>query len=447
MTQDSGTPRMDKVLDLSPYEIFQEGCKLERELAHAIAELQRSFSREERARKKLEEREQRRNPADFDRRPSAQPAWDELRRQLTNAKAARSQGVLLGLQEAAGLVSGLWQAHDKASDAFRVIMQRIGSIEVEQSTKEERARRREPMSDLERELSKSSGQAMLPGLREALRFVERAKERFCERGHYDSSCNAWEFNADDTLRIEELDDLEETLLTRIRELESEQSAKNSSAPQELPAVNSASRQHLSASICTGTGGRSSLGGEKTDSAAVRDSAKQPAAADDQNSRSANVAVPREPTEAQWSGLARDIMMWLDMERKTPRTLFDHLDAIGVGVPPWLRVELEMGNLDSVPSKGTRCVILYKAMLAAVPAQEQIADPARECLKYDQGQPVQLESASQEITEEDYKKRDLALAGLRLRDAVLEEIAGLTKLRPGVGWCITDQEIRALKGKP
>lgn len=80
--------------------------------------------------------------------------------------------------------------------------------------------------------------------------------------------------------------------------------------------------------------------------------------------SATVVVPREPTEIQWSGLARDIMMWLDMERKTPRALFDHLERIGTSIPQWLCDETEMKNLDSVPSKGTRCVIIYRAMLAA-----------------------------------------------------------------------------------
>ena len=78
----------------------------------------------------------------------------------------------------------------------------------------------------------------------------------------------------------------------------------------------------------------------------------------------HVLVPREPTQAQWGGLARDIMMWLDMERKTPRALFEHLDAIGTTAPAWLVAEPEMRNLDSVPSKGTRCVILYRAMLSA-----------------------------------------------------------------------------------
>lgn len=79
-----------------------------------------------------------------------------------------------------------------------------------------------------------------------------------------------------------------------------------------------------------------------------------------------VLVPREPTEAQWSGLARSIMMWLDFDpsQKTPRYLFQYLEWSGVDIPEWLRKESEMQALDHVPSKGARCAIIYKAMLAA-----------------------------------------------------------------------------------
>lgn len=76
-----------------------------------------------------------------------------------------------------------------------------------------------------------------------------------------------------------------------------------------------------------------------------------------------VLVPREPTEAQWGGLARAIMMWLDMTPHTPRALFRHLECSGIEVPEWLRNEPEMDRLDHVPSKGTRCVLIYRAMLA------------------------------------------------------------------------------------
>lgn len=81
-------------------------------------------------------------------------------------------------------------------------------------------------------------------------------------------------------------------------------------------------------------------------------------------------VPLVPTEAQWGGLARDIMMWLDMcegARKTPRNLFQHLQDLGRDVPQWLREEPEMRNLDHVPSKGTRAAIIYRAMVEDAPA--------------------------------------------------------------------------------
>jgi hypothetical protein len=78
-------------------------------------------------------------------------------------------------------------------------------------------------------------------------------------------------------------------------------------------------------------------------------------------------VPVEPTEAQWNGIARDMMMWLDMDgRHTAGSLFKHLERCGTEIPQWLRDEPEMRNLDHVPSKGTRVTIIYRAMLAAAP---------------------------------------------------------------------------------
>lgn len=78
-----------------------------------------------------------------------------------------------------------------------------------------------------------------------------------------------------------------------------------------------------------------------------------------------------PTEEQWGGLARDIMMWMDMDgRKTAGSLFKHLERCGTSIPQWLRDEPEMKNLDHVPSKGTRVTIIYRAMLAAAPEAKQ-----------------------------------------------------------------------------
>jgi hypothetical protein len=63
-----------------------------------------------------------------------------------------------------------------------------------------------------------------------------------------------------------------------------------------------------------------------------------------------------PTEAMWDGLARDIMMWLDMTPKTPRALFKHLERTGREIPDWLRNEPEMQALDHVPSRAADGVI-------------------------------------------------------------------------------------------
>ncbi len=84
-------------------------------------------------------------------------------------------------------------------------------------------------------------------------------------------------------------------------------------------------------------------------------------------------VPEIPTEAQWNGLARDVMMWLDMDgRHTAGSLFKHLERCGTEIPQWLRDEPEMKNLDHVPSKGTRVAIIYRAMLAAAPTPPEAA---------------------------------------------------------------------------
>ncbi len=77
-----------------------------------------------------------------------------------------------------------------------------------------------------------------------------------------------------------------------------------------------------------------------------------------------VAVPREPVEKQWGHLARDIMFVLRQERPTPKKLFYHLEHLYETVPQWIRDEQEMHALDHVISKGTCCVLIYKAMLAA-----------------------------------------------------------------------------------
>lgn len=78
------------------------------------------------------------------------------------------------------------------------------------------------------------------------------------------------------------------------------------------------------------------------------------------------AVPPIPTEAQWGGLARSIMLAFDVDAKTPRKLLAFLENVGEAIPQWLRDEQEMTSLDHIMSKGTRCTLIYRAMLASAP---------------------------------------------------------------------------------
>ena len=77
-----------------------------------------------------------------------------------------------------------------------------------------------------------------------------------------------------------------------------------------------------------------------------------------------VLVPREPSDKHMDGLARAIMLWMDMdERKTPKNLFKHLHNTGEEVPLWLSTLLFYGDENVMP-KGMRCLLVYKAMIAA-----------------------------------------------------------------------------------
>lgn len=75
-------------------------------------------------------------------------------------------------------------------------------------------------------------------------------------------------------------------------------------------------------------------------------------------------VPSVPTEVQWSGLARQLVMWRDLchGHPTGQTLYQHLSRIGYAVPDWLRREIPDTN--HVPPKGTVAVCIYLAMLDA-----------------------------------------------------------------------------------
>ncbi len=76
-------------------------------------------------------------------------------------------------------------------------------------------------------------------------------------------------------------------------------------------------------------------------------------------------VPLIPTEAQWSGLARDLVMWDRMRpRPTGQLLYQHLDRLGRDTPDWLRKEIP--DTDHVPPKGTVAACIYRAMLDVAP---------------------------------------------------------------------------------
>ena len=87
---------------------------------------------------------------------------------------------------------------------------------------------------------------------------------------------------------------------------------------------------------------------------------------DMNEKSSHKLVPIVPTETQWAGLARKIIMAWDLGCNTPRQLFSYLGSGGTKIPQWLQNEMEMRNLDSIPSKGTRAAIIYRAMIEDAP---------------------------------------------------------------------------------
>lgn len=76
-------------------------------------------------------------------------------------------------------------------------------------------------------------------------------------------------------------------------------------------------------------------------------------------------VPKDPPEAMWSDLARDIIMGRDMECLTVAEMRKHLEHSGyAGLPP--EIEAELKDYDKHLAKGDMCVLIYKAMLAACP---------------------------------------------------------------------------------
>lgn len=78
-----------------------------------------------------------------------------------------------------------------------------------------------------------------------------------------------------------------------------------------------------------------------------------------------VSVPLIPTEIQWQGLARDIMLAFDMNCKSPVLLIGCLRKFGHEVPQWLLDEVRDPTSTGVLSKGTRVVLIYRAMVYAI----------------------------------------------------------------------------------
>lgn len=80
-------------------------------------------------------------------------------------------------------------------------------------------------------------------------------------------------------------------------------------------------------------------------------------------------VPLVPTETQWGGLARDIVLAFDMNGNTPFKLMQVLTNLGREIPQWFRDELKDEAPLHVISKGTRVTLIYRAMVEAARQQK------------------------------------------------------------------------------
>lgn len=79
---------------------------------------------------------------------------------------------------------------------------------------------------------------------------------------------------------------------------------------------------------------------------------------------AAIEAMKEPTEAQWGGLARALVMWWGMSQiPTGSSLYNHLKRTGEDVPDWL--VLEIPDIDHVPPKGTVAACIWHAMIDAI----------------------------------------------------------------------------------
>ena len=85
-------------------------------------------------------------------------------------------------------------------------------------------------------------------------------------------------------------------------------------------------------------------------------------------------VPVEPTVEMLGGLAHGIMLAFDINAKSPALLINVLTNLGHEIPQWLRDEIKDPESNHVLSKGTRAVIIYRAMLAASQQKQTIFEP-------------------------------------------------------------------------
>lgn len=85
-------------------------------------------------------------------------------------------------------------------------------------------------------------------------------------------------------------------------------------------------------------------------------------------------VPVEPNQAQFGGMARDVIQWMrftESKNQHSESLVKWLKDMGNEIPAWLYSEPEINHLSRhVISKGTIAAIIYKAMLAAAPEQNK-----------------------------------------------------------------------------
>jgi hypothetical protein len=80
-----------------------------------------------------------------------------------------------------------------------------------------------------------------------------------------------------------------------------------------------------------------------------------------------VLVPRQPTEAMWSGIARQIILWDRSANPRGETLYRQLTMTGCPIPDWLREEIP--NTGQCPPKGTVAACIWKAMIDASPSSQ------------------------------------------------------------------------------